>query len=131
MTNQVMRLKERLNRVASGQARDVAALAADAAPKQPEKRLAPRKLSNLPGYLKIDGRNRMINCMVLDMSATGACIMVLHGDKHIKEDIVRFPDYLTLFITYDKVSIECKIVWRREDVDQIGVRFQSPAKSYS
>jgi len=126
-----MRLKERLNRVTSAKGRESVAAAPDAALKQEDKRLAPRKLSNLPGYLKIDGRNRMINCMVLDMSATGACIMILHGDKHIKEDIVRFPDFVTLFLTYDKVSMECKIAWRREDVDQIGVSFQSPAKSYS
>ena len=131
MTDQVVRLKERLRQVKSRNFNPSYDFGADERMAGEDKRLAPRKPSKLPGYLKIDGRKRMINCMILDMSATGACIRVEHGDKLIKEDIITLPEYIRLYIIFDKVFIDCKIVWRRVDLDQIGVRFMSPAKAYS
>lgn len=132
MAEEMVPLKDRLNRVLSSNEakREMLRKQADAFAGDKNKRQAPRKPSSMPAYLQVAGRHRMIHCKIMDMSATGACIKVLRADKHIKEDVSGFPDFLTLYITYDKVSIDCQIAWRLAEKNQIGVRFMSPAKSY-
>lgn|GEM_PF-4019080 len=135
MAKEILRLKDRLTRVLSNNAASSNLLHGQHAVEQlragqPDKRAAPRKPSAMPAYLQIAGRRRMVHCRIMDMSATGACLKVLRADKHIKEDVLGFPDSVTLFITFDKVSIACQIAWRLPEKNQIGVRFMSPARRY-
>ena len=129
MSDDIVRLKDRLSRVLGDNAAARAALA-QAGPALDNQRNAPRKPSRLPGYVKVDGRQRMISCTVKDMSATGACVRVDPGDRYLSEDVFSFPDYITLFITYDRVRVECQIVWRRAESNEIGVQFSSVPQTY-
>lgn len=135
MSEDLPRLQDRLQRVLSKPRADNALADQVLAGAEPmrvkDNRKAPRRPSSLPAYLKIEGRKRMISCKVMDMSATGACLKVMSSDRLIKEDVETFPDHVTLYLTFDKVSIACEIAWRLVPEEQVGVRFLAPAQSYS
>jgi hypothetical protein len=56
-----------------------------------------------------------IDCVVRNLSATGACLEV--------DSPVGFPDEFTLVIKTDNVTRPCQVAWRK--AKRVGVRFQS------
>jgi hypothetical protein len=76
-----------------------------------ETRIAPRYRVAKPA--KIDHGGDKINCMIRDLSATGAALEIF--------DIVRVPDNFTLIIPEDRLKLRCHVVWRKGY--RIGVAF--------
>ena len=76
-----------------------------------ETRIAPRYRVAKPA--KIDYGGDKINCVIRDLSATGAALEI--------SDSVRVPANFTLVIPEDRLRLPCHVVWRREF--RIGVAF--------
>jgi hypothetical protein len=76
-----------------------------------ETRVAPRFRVTKPA--KIDHGGDKIDCVVRDISATGAAIEI--------SDVVRIPDYFVLSIPEDRLKLSCHVVWRTQY--RIGVAF--------
>ena len=76
-----------------------------------ETRIAPRVRLNKPA--KIDHGGDKIDCIIRDLSATGAALEI--------SNIVRVPDNFTLIMPEERLRLPCHVVWRREF--RIGVAF--------
>jgi hypothetical protein len=76
-----------------------------------ETRIATRYRVNKPA--KIDHGGDKINCIIRDLSATGAALEI--------SDIARVPANFTLIIPEDRLRLQCRLVWRTEY--RIGVAF--------
>jgi hypothetical protein len=76
-----------------------------------ETRIAPRYRVAKPA--KIDHGGDKINCVIRDLSATGAALEI--------SDIARVPTKFTLIIPEDRLRLPCHVVWRTEY--RIGVAF--------
>jgi hypothetical protein len=83
------------------------------APKTDDARIAPRRRMLKSAKIAYSDRHVTINCMVRDISATGAKLRV--------EGSVTAPDTFELLIPLDGMEANCEVVWRREA--DIGVRF--------
>ena len=62
---------------------------------------------------KIDHGGDKINCIIRDLSATGAALEL--------SDIAKVPANFTLIVSEDRLKLECRLVWRTEY--RIGVVF--------
>jgi PilZ domain len=76
-----------------------------------ETRIAPRVRVNKPA--KIDHGGDKIDCIIRDLSATGAALEI--------SNIVRVPDNFTLIMPEERLRLPCHVVWRREF--RIGIAF--------
>jgi hypothetical protein len=74
-------------------------------------RIAPRYRVAKPA--KLDHGGDKINCIIRDLSATGAALEI--------SDIVRVPQNFILIIPEDRLRLPCHVVWRKEF--RIGVAF--------
>jgi PilZ domain-containing protein len=80
----------------------------------PDRRRAPR-LQTLQGAQVIDQHNgAAIVCVVRNLSATGACLLVVSHDG--------VPDSFDLTLNGDKSRYPCRVLWRT--ANQVGVEFQ-------
>lgn len=71
------------------------------------------------GKIAYSDRHVTINCMVRDISATGARLRI--------EGSVTAPDTFELLIPLDGLEANCQVVWRREA--DIGVKFLGAART--
>ena len=78
-----------------------------------EKRAALRRRTLKGGQILFNRRNSSIDCMVRDLSETGACLQV-EGQADI-------PSTFELLITDDKSTRTCRVAWR--SAKRIGVVF--------
>ena len=76
-----------------------------------ETRIAPRYRVAKPA--KIDHGGDKIECVIRDISATGAAIEI--------SNLVRIPDTFVLIVPEDRLRLNCRVVWRKEF--RIGVTF--------
>ena len=76
-----------------------------------ETSIAPRYRVVKPA--KIEHGGDKINCIIRDLSATGAALEV--------SDLVRVPASFTLIVPEDRLRLPCHVVWRKEY--RIGVAF--------
>jgi hypothetical protein len=83
------------------------------APTTDDGRIAPRRRMLKSGKVAYSDRHVTIDCMVRDMSATGARLRI--------EGSVMAPDTFELLIALDGLEANCQVVWRREA--DIGVKF--------
>lgn len=77
-----------------------------------ENRRAPR-LRTLKGGAIIFGLSPSIDCVIRNMSETGALLVL--------ENPVGIPDEFTLLIKPEQIKRACRVAWRR--ADRIGVLF--------
>jgi hypothetical protein len=89
------------------------------APKSDDARIAQRRRMLKSAKIAYSDRHVTINCMVRDISATGARLRV--------EGSVTAPDTFELLIPLDGMEANCEVVWRREA--DIGVRFLGAART--
>ena len=75
------------------------------APKSDDARIAPRRRMLKSGKVAYSERHVTIECLVRDMSATGARLRV--------EGSVTAPDTFELLIPLDGLEANCQVVWRR------------------
>lgn len=59
------------------------------------------------------GQGRPYQCVVLDLSITGACIEVVEG--------MEIPDSLFLILNGEDQTMECRVTWRKRE--EFGVEF--------
>lgn len=69
-----------------------------------------------------------IQCLIIDMSAVGACIGLPRQGDSDYVDPATLPDRLTLDIRYEATEVECEIVWRADS--RLGLRFLSSPQPY-
>jgi hypothetical protein len=77
-----------------------------------ETRIAPRYRVAKPA--KIDHGGDKINCIIRDISATGAAIEM--------SDLVRVPAEFILIVPEDRLKLRCRLVWRKGY--RMGVAFE-------
>lgn len=78
-----------------------------------EARIAPRRRMLKSGKIAYSDRHVTIDCMVRDMSATGARLKV--------EGSVSAPDTFELLIPLDGLEANCQVVWRAGA--DLGIKF--------
>jgi len=76
-----------------------------------ETRIAPRYRVAKPA--KIDHGGDKLNCIIRDISATGAALEI--------SDVAKLPANFTLIIPEDRLKLRCHLVWRTQF--RIGVAF--------
>ena len=87
------------------------------------RRFAKRKGRNSQGMILFDGISVPYNCLVRDVSSTGARLEML-ADKFNQEAATdSVPNHFTLILPLDRIQVECQSMWRRGS--KIGVRFTS------
>ncbi len=76
-----------------------------------ERRAIPRKPVLMSGAIQFVGC--AINCLVRDMTISGAALDVANADE--------IPERFNLFFKADGTHIPCHVIWRQEE--RIGVAF--------
>jgi hypothetical protein len=64
--------------------------------------------------------------VVRDSSATGALIELGRAPGALRSDAENLPARFTLFMTMDRVAIDCKLVWRKGSA--AGLQYAGPAR---
>jgi hypothetical protein len=91
-----------------------------------ENRFAPRRSSQLPAFIYLEGAVASVPCLIRDMSTTGARLQLTEGwDNPFKSSISQL-EHIKLVIRMDRVMYECRII-RRSDTE-LGVKFVAPPK---
>ncbi len=93
-----------------------------------EKRFAPRRRSAFPAVLQFEDAMDPVQCLIRDMSATGARLE-LRGrfDENPFAGKWSDVDRIWLIVRADHVMYDCKIV-RRSGTAEIGVKFLAAPK---
>lgn len=79
-----------------------------------EKRSARRSRLFLKGQLLLDGSGSKLDCLVCDISETGARLQV-------SEDAALLPDRFVLFVPKTNVTHQVRVAWRA--AGEVGVAF--------
>ena len=97
--------------------------------KADERRWAGRKQGVLAGLIAYHPVKAPVDCIIRDMSATGAKLEVggSWGDSFNSAQDV--PDHITLLMRLDKTEVDCEVMWRR--TKQLGVRFTGSMRPLS
>ncbi|MEM9028003.1 MAG: PilZ domain-containing protein [Pseudomonadota bacterium] len=86
-----------------------------------ERRQAPRQRVLKGAVAAYADRHMSIDCMVRDISATGARLKSAHAQM--------IPDTFDLIIELDGLEAECEVVWRKDG--ELGVRFLGAPRQMS
>ena len=94
-----------------------------------DRRWARRKPGLMAGLIAYHPVKPPVDCIIRDMSATGAKLEVggTWGDSFNSAQDV--PDRITLLMRLDKTEVECEVMWRR--TKQLGVRFTGSMRPLS
>ena len=84
-----------------------------------EHRIAPRRRQLKGATIAFNARHSTLPCTITSLSETGARLKVTSS--------IDAPDTFELIVELDGFSVECLVVWRREE--EIGVRFVGPRVS--
>jgi hypothetical protein len=85
------------------------------------KRWAKRKASTTSAKILFDGISTPIECMLRDISSTGAQIEMTKNKFNADGSSEAVPNHFTLLIPLDKIAVDCQSMWRRGS--RLGVRF--------
>lgn len=91
------------------------------------KRWAKRKPANTPAKILFDGITTPYECMVRDISSTGAQVEMSKTKFNPDGACDIVPNHFTLLIPLDKIAVECQSMWRRGS--KLGVRFTSMVRT--
>jgi len=84
-----------------------------------ERRISTRQKSFLRGCIQFNNRRTTIDCLVRDISDTGA--------RLIFSDSVSVPDVVELYIPQKEQTLRAHVQWRR--ADELGVAFAKSARA--
>jgi hypothetical protein len=88
-------------------------------------RWARRTTSRLGAQIMHPSLSTPITCTIRDTSSTGARLEIdVQRGGNISRD--RVPDQFTLFMSADRLEIDCQVMWRQGP--RVGVRYASPAR---
>jgi PilZ domain len=93
----------------------------------PNRRFAPRRKSQTPGFIFAEGSTSSIPCQIADMSTTGARLLLQEGWSN--PFLANEADTLTLVVRLDKVMYDCKIARREER--ELGIAFLTAPRPYA
>lgn len=91
-----------------------------------ELRRAKRRSCRSPATITGGGLKTALNCFVCDSSATGALLEFGRSAGSLGSNSESLPERFTLNLTMDRVSIECRLVWRSGKA--AGVQYAGPAR---
>jgi hypothetical protein len=91
-----------------------------------DKRFAPRRSSQIPAQIYIEGTAVSVPCLIKDMSTTGAKLQLRAGWDNPFSSGTSETERIRLVIRLDRVIYDCKIV-RRDDTE-LGVKFVAAPK---
>jgi len=100
--------------------------AQDDATKASELRRAKRRSCRTPATITGGGLKTALSCFVCDSSATGALLEFGRSAGSLGSDAESLPERFTLDMTMDRVSIDCRLVWRSGKA--AGVQYAGPAR---
>ena len=87
----------------------------------PDRRRAPRVRTLQGAQIPDRHGGAAISCVVRNLSATGACLLVVSHDC--------VPDSFDLVLNRDKSRYPCRVLWRT--ANQVGVEFEVTASPAS
>ena len=87
------------------------------------RRTAFRKPTRCLAYVQVPGSRRDIECVILDISASGARLKLSGGPAKPFQQGPTIPAAFRLYVHVDNTEIDCEVTWRK--TDSIGVRFLS------
>lgn len=105
----------------------------DAQPAGNGKRKSPRRRVRVPGQISVGDRLNRINCLIVDMSASGARLLVLPQTRQARinsrtdapsdtpNDFMANRNRIGLFFAQPSTDVECNVIWRSKT--EIGVQF--------
>jgi hypothetical protein len=85
-----------------------------------ERRKLTRQRSFLRGCIYFNNRGSAIDCLIRDISATGA--------RLIFSNPVTFPDIVDLYIPQKQQTLRAQVHWRHGE--EVGVHFASPVQAF-
>lgn len=87
-------------------------------------RRAKRKPMALPGLITFPNMRVTVNCVIADMSGTGAKLAIPAATAAQFGDLEHLPNRMTLLMLTDRLQVDCEVRWRRSG--KLGVRFLGP-----
>ena len=84
-----------------------------------DRRAAPRAKALLRGIIYYNDRSAAADCLVRDISATGAKL-------ELSENVI-IPDLIDIYISKKGETLRAAVQWRRGDL--VGIAFMGPAKT--
>lgn len=87
-----------------------------------------RWIEQKPAFAVFKNPHIQIQCMIIDMSAVGACIGLPRAGDVDFVDPDSLPDQMTLDNRRESTETECEIVWRADS--RLGLRFLSLPQPY-
>jgi len=87
------------------------------------RRNAARKPTRCLGYIAIPGSRQEIECVMLDISASGARLKLSLPPAKPFQPAPSIPQQFCLSVQSDRTEIDCEVTWVRSG--QCGVRFLS------
>jgi len=88
-----------------------------------ESRRSRRQSACIQALIHSERLPQSLACVVRNLSATGARLEIVRGERRPFVTEERLPDLFTLGFKLERTLVDCEVVWRRGDV--IGVRFRS------
>ncbi len=96
-------------------------VAEDASSEAENRRWARRKPASTPAQIKFDGITVPFECVVRDISSTGAKLEVLKSRYNNDASSDAIPNHFTLVMPLDRIAVDCVSMWRRGS--RMGVKF--------
>ncbi|MGE3914197.1 MAG: PilZ domain-containing protein [Hyphomicrobiaceae bacterium] len=82
-----------------------------------------RQATCLQAAIHCERLSEPVACVIRNLSATGARIEIVRGERKPFTTEERIPDLFTLGFRLERTEVDCELIWRRGDV--IGVKFRS------
>ena len=67
-----------------------------------------------------------VACLVRDTSSTGARVELAGARNAFSAGTERIPDHITLVMPIDRISVECRVTWRKGPM--LGLRYLAPVR---
>jgi hypothetical protein len=91
----------------------------------PERRSrATRKPMRSLGYVVVPGNRKELECIIVDMSASGAKLKLIGAMNKPFAPQAALPRQFKLIIRNDKIEVDCNVAWA--NANTFGVSFASP-----
>ncbi len=89
-----------------------------------EQRFAPRRARRLPALLEIEGAAGPLSCFIVDISTTGAKVLLAPGWQSATSCLFGRNMRVSLYERVEKVRYDCVIV--RMSAGQVALKFSAP-----
>jgi hypothetical protein len=90
------------------------------------RRWANRKPASTPAQIRFEGTNMPFDCMLRDISSTGAKLEMVKSRYNSDASCDAIPNHFTLVIQLDRIAVDCVSMWRRGS--KIGVKFSGAVR---